>query len=492
MKEYFIVLDQGSSSSRAFAVDKHGNIEWKAQKVIRASYPKNGWAEYDALGLLYSQLGALDECLRKIPPSARLVSMGIAAQRSTVVLWNRDTGMPVCPALSWQDGRAVKELDELDLNLVDIHYKTGLYKTPYYSASKILWCIKNYPEVKSALISGKLLVGPVTSFLIWHLTQGKVFAVDPTMAQRMLLFNIRTLDWDDSLLKAFDIPRSILPSIRPSFGKLGEFKKGNLRLPIMAAMGDQQAAVSGMGAGAFKTAAINYGTGAFLLLNTGEELHHVTGLLSSIGWQDSAGKCSYMLEGTVHSASATLDWLKLNLGLMKNIKDADKLCRKSSNRLMVLPALGGIGAPHWDYQTFTTMTGFTPQTKREDIVRGCVEGIAYLISDVAVHLRAHGLSISEVRASGGLSKLDYLLQFQANILQTDIMRMSQSETTAIGAALEAAKAAGVCVSDWHADKVEKVFKPLIPGKEAEKLLEGWKLFVENCKKMSRDIRSSES
>jgi len=236
-------------------------------------------------------------------------------------------------------------------------------------------------------------------------------------------------------------------------------------------------------------AAVNYGTGAFLLLNTGSDLHHVTGLLSSVGWQNAQGKCQYLLEGTIHAASTTLEWLKSAFGILKNIKEADGMCRTSRQRLMVLPALGGIGAPHWDYQTFTSMAGFNSQTKKEDIVRGCVEGIAYLVSDIAVLLRGHGLEITQARVSGGLSNLDYLLQFQSDLLQAPVMRMAQTETTALGAAYLTAKNSGYDPADWHGEGTESQFQPGIKKEEAEKLIQGWKLFMEGCRAMSRDLRS---
>ncbi|MFH1618958.1 MAG: FGGY family carbohydrate kinase [bacterium] len=486
MTEYIIVLDQGSSSSRALAVDRHGVVKFKVLKPLQASYPREGMAEYDASALLQSQLKALEELLRKLPRSARPVAMGIAAQRSTFVLWDRKTGTPLCPALSWQDGRAVKELDEAGLDPIKVHFTTGLYKTPYYSASKMLWCIKNLPEVKAARDSGRLMAGPVTSFLIWHLTRGDVFAADPTMAQRTLLFNIKRSCWDESLLGSFSIPSSILPAIRPTVGAWGEYRKGRLKIPVNVTIGDQQAAVAGLGVNRAGMTALNYGTGAFLLCNTGREMHQIPGLLTSVGLQDGSGKNSYLLEGTVNSAASTLEWMKI-LGLLDNIKEADSMCRASKGGVMVLPALGGLGAPRWDYLTSTTMTGFNSQTRRNDIVRGCVEGIACLVTDIAVLLKSRGLEPGETRASGGLAGLDYMMQFQANLFQRPVMRMVQPEATAAGAAMLAAGYAGMDVSDWPLDRAEKRFEPAVPAAEAEKLIKRWKAFVENCRKMSRDL-----
>lgn len=486
--ECFIALDQGSSSSRAFSVDALGKIKYRAGIPVKASYPENGRAQYDASVLLKSQLDALDLLLCSIPSGSKPAAMGIASQRSTVVLWDRDSGMPLCPALSWQDGRGATELEEARLNQEDVHSRTGLYATPYYSASKLRWCMRNYPEVATAIDRGRLLAGPVSSFLIWHITRGDVFAADPSMAQRTLLFNIQTFDWDESLLKSFGVPRDILPAIRPSLGDWGEFKKGNLKIPLAASLGDQQAAACWLGAEGPETAVINYGSGAFFLLGTGDKSRDVPGLLASVGWQESGGKRCFFLEGTVNSASTVLDWLK-SLGMIKDIKTADRMCRASSNRLMVLPALGGLGAPRWDYQTFTTMTGLSGQTKKEDVVRGCIEGLAYLVSDISSCLRANGLAFREVRASGGLSAINHLIQFQSDLLGTGIVRIPETEATAMGAAFCAARSAGFSVSAWRREKGYEKFEPRISAGETEKLLDGWKKFVAGCGKISRDARS---
>ncbi|NLO91298.1 MAG: glycerol kinase [Elusimicrobia bacterium] len=429
----FLVLDQGSSSSRAFAVSASGAILARAQKPLLPSFPRQGWAEYDPDALLSSQLAVLDEVLAQLPPRMKPVSLGITSQRSTVLLWDADTGRCVCPALSWQDGRALQQLGLLSMGNSALFSITGLYKTPYFSAPKIRWCLDNYPEAAELLAKGRLRAGPVTSYLLWHLSGGKVFVVDPSLAQRMLLFNIRTGDWDASLLEAFSLPRTMLPEVKPSFGAMAVLNRNGLELPVSVCLGDQQAALCGAGGWRHGVSVINYGTGAFFLSNTGSQACLVHGLLCSAGWADSAGALSYLAEGTVHSASSMFDWL-MQIGLDFKKSDIDALYAQSKHPILALPALGGLGSPHWDYGVGTTMAGFTPHTTKADIVRGVVEGIAFLVSDIALPLALAGVSLDSIVASGGLANLDCLLQFQADILQKPVRRAAETETSALGVA----------------------------------------------------------
>ncbi|OGS49814.1 MAG: hypothetical protein A3J79_11535, partial [Elusimicrobia bacterium RIFOXYB2_FULL_62_6] len=404
MKEDFIlVLDQGSSSSRALAFGLDGRLRFKAQKKIALSYPRTGCAEYDGLELLKSQSESLSEVLAKLPEGSGVKALGIAAQRSTVALWDKDTGVPLCPVLSWQDGRAQSELARVPLSNTAIHDATGLYKTPYYSASKIRWCLDNFPEVRQAAENKKLLVSPVAGFLLWHLSKGRTFAIDPTQAQRTLLFNIKKLKWDPRLLSAFGLSAAMLPEVLPTIGDFGKIKAEGFELPVRAVIGDQQAALMGMGAGAENAAALNYGTGAFLLVNTGTKLVKVRGILNSVGWQAAGEPPCYFLESTVNSAATALEWLRQKFGIFSELSEVDGLCRLSKNRLFCLPAIGGIGAPYWDYSTFTSFAGFSPHTDKHDVVRSVVEGIAYMVGDAFELIKKKGFNITEIRASGGLS-----------------------------------------------------------------------------------------
>ncbi len=488
MKDSFIlVLDQGSSSSRTLAFDLEGNIRFKSQKKIALCYPQPGRAEYDGLELLRSQTESLKEVLARLPEGSAVKALGLAAQRSTVVLWDRETGVPLCPALSWQDGRALGALAKVPLSNTAVHELTGLYKTPYYSASKIRWCLENYPEVSAASAAGRLLVSPVSGFILWHLTKGETFALDPTQAQRTLLFNIKRLRWDQRLLAAFGVSREWLPEIRPAIGDFGRVKLEGFDIRARAMLGDQQAALLGLGAVSEGSAALNYGTGAFLLVNTGPSVVKVRGILNSIGWQEAGAQAPcYFLESTVNSAATALEWLKLKFGMFNELSEVDGMCRLSRNRLFCLPAIGGLGSPYWDFSAFTTFAGFLPHTDKYDMIRGVVEGIAYMVGDALDLIRKKGYNISEIRASGGLANIDWLLQFQADITGARVLRMEDTEATALGAAIAAAGAVGISLP--RKASASRVFTPAVSDEERANLLKGWRGFVKNIRKTSSDLR----
>ncbi len=488
-ERFIIVLDQGSSSSRALAFDLEGNARYKAQRSLEASYPGPGLAEYDAEKLYASQDESLEELLARLPPGAEPAALAIASQRSTVVFWDRRTGAPLCPAPSWQDGRALELLGRAPVSNTRIHDLTGLYKTPYYSASKIAWALENYPEVKAAAAEKRLLVAPVASYLLWRLSRGKAFVTDPSQAQRTLLFNLRRLRWEPRLLSAFGVDRELLPEIKPSIARLGFAEVSGRRLPVMAMLGDQQAAMLGLGLEAPNSAALNYGTGAFLLVNTGRRPVKIRGLLNSFGWQEGKGrkKVCYFTESTVNSAGTALEWLKRNFGIFSDISEVDGMCRRSKNRLHCLPAIGGLGAPYWDFGTFTTFTGFSPHTDKYDVVRGVTEGIAYMVGDAFDLMKKKGFRIEELKVSGGLSQVDWLLQFQADITGARIVPLLETEATALGAALAAARGLGLDLK-WQARVSGRVFEPSIGEDERQKLLKGWRIFVKDIRRTSRDLR----
>lgn len=480
-----VALDQGSSSSRAIAFDLKGRVLASARRPLKTFYPGPGRIEHDPADLLRGARAALAEVRRRLgrPPLA----IGLAAQRSTIVLWDRRDGRPVGRALSWQDGRAAEIAESLADKRFAAYEKTGLVLTPYYSAAKIAWVLRGSREARKLADAGRLAVGPVSTFLIWHLTRGEVFAADPTMAQRTLLFNLATLDWDEELLRWFDIPREILPEIRPSLGDWGRADG----VPITAGLGDQQAAVLGLGARGRAEAALNLGTGAFFLLNVGEQPRRVPGLLSSVAFQRAAGRSAYLLEGTVHAAGTSLDWLREGLGLLGGAEEADKLCRASTHRVLSLNAIGGLGAPRWDYQSPAAFVGLTSRTRRADVVRGVVEGIAFLVGDIARTMTAAGIEIGSVRASGGLSRLDALLSFQADLLQLPVARCAEAEATALGAAALAAEGAGLAaLESFPRAKVERTFKPRLAREEADRLAAGWGLFVDGVRRLGVELKDA--
>jgi glycerol kinase len=488
-EKFILVLDQGSSSSRALAFTPDGGIRFKAQRKLEAAYPGPGRAEYDAEKLFRSQADSLEEVLGKLPEGAEVAALGIAAQRSTVVFWDKATGAPLAPALSWQDGRALELLAKVPLSNTKIHDLTGLYKTPYYSASKMAWALENFPEVKAAAAEGRLLAAPVASYIIWRLSGGKTFVTDPSQAQRTLLFNLRRLRWEPKLLAAFGVGAALLPELKPSVGRLGFVEAGGRRIPLTAMLGDQQAAMLGLGLETAGSGALNYGTGAFLLVNTGRKPLKIRGLLNSFGWQEGRGKKNicYFTESTVNSAGTALEWLRQKFGLFEDISEVDGMCRKSGNRLHCLPAIGGLGAPYWDYTTFTTFAGFSPHSDKYDVVRGVTEGIAYMVADAFDLVKKKGIKIEELKVSGGLSKIDWLLQFQADITGARLVALEESEATAIGAGLAAARGLGLA-PQWTPKVSSRVFTPGIGEEERQNLIKGWRIFVKDIRRTSRDLR----
>ncbi|MBI4655302.1 MAG: hypothetical protein HY746_01005 [Elusimicrobia bacterium] len=489
MNEYILVVDQGSSSSRCFAFDLNGKVAFYAKRELRVSYPEQGFAEYEPRDILRTQTEVIDRTLRIMKPGSKILGLGIASQRSTIVLWDRNTGVPLCPALSWQDGRSFREAEAAPVSNSRIHAITGLYKTPYYSASKIVWCMKNYPAVRRALERRNLLISPVASFILWHLSKGGIFAADPTLAQRTLLFNIHAMQWDKTLLDAFGISAGILPQIKPTFSDFGEIQRNGFKIPVRAMMGDQQSAMLGLGIENRNTACLNYGTGAFLLVNTGGRIVKTTGLLNSIGWQDgfNKNKTVYFSEGTVNSCATVLEWLKLNFGFYKELSEIDAMCAKSKNRIFVLPAIGGIGSPHWDYRTFTTFTGLTAGTDKNDLIRGCVEGICFMVSDIVEAVKESGVKIKEIKVSGGVSNIDYLLQFQSDVTGLKVVRVGQIEATAAGLAGRIAKISGSDVKKWKLGSGDSVFFPRINPSRRKSVIACWKNFLNHSVEMSKKI-----
>ncbi|MBI5631686.1 MAG: glycerol kinase [Elusimicrobia bacterium] len=484
-----IALDQGSSSSRALAVDERGGVAAQAQVPLKIRYPRPGWAEHEAGGIAASQEKALDAVLAQIPSSREIIGLGLACQRSTIILWDRETGKALARAPSWQDGRAAPLVESLGRHQEEVHERTGLYLTPYYSAPKIRWLLDHTPAARKALDAGRLMAGPVGSYLIWRWTGGEVFAADPTLAQRTLLMNLSSMDWDGFMLDIFKIPRAVMPEIRPSAGSWGFMTRRGRRLAILACAGDQQAAALGLGARAPGSFLANYGTGAFLLYNTGASFRRLPGLLTSVG-AGAAGEAPYFFqEGTVHAAGACLDWLA-GLGLLRDVSSADRLCRESKERVWALPAIGGLGAPRWDYKTQSAFAGLTSRTRGPDLVRAAVESVAFLVCDIASVVRRGGFRLGPLRTSGGLSRISHLMQAQADLLGLPVERLGQSEATALGAAELAARAAG---RPWREGRPrpERVFKPRLSARERERLLLAWRAFVAGQAELSRQLAGLE-
>lgn len=473
--EYIVSLDQGSSGSRALLLDLKGKVRARAQRPVRTFQPKAGWFEHDPEEILKTQTSALEEVLARA--RGKVLGIGLAAQRSTVFFWDKKTGRPAANALSWQDSRNSDFCRRIHFTQ-SIEEKTGLRLTPFFSASKIRWALDHVPQVRKLAARGRLCAGPATTFLLWHWTKGGVFAADPTMAQRTLLFNVHQMGWDKSLLELFGIPEEILPKVAPSVGLVAHYSWKGSKIPVLAVLGDQQAAFSGAGCFEKGQALLNHGTGAFFLFNTGGELKRVPGLLSSVAWTgDFSGAKEarrFLLEGTVHSVGPAYDWLEAT-GVLKSRREIGLLCSRSKNRVWALPAFSGLGAPHWAERARAVFEGISIKTRREDLVRSVTEGIAFLVSDIFYALKGRGHLIGKVSASGGISKINALLQFESDLFQVPVSRLAESESTALGTAFWAAKALGAELGG--AAPVERTFKPGISKGEAESLYGQWKEFL---------------
>ena len=477
---YILALDQGTSSCRAVAVDETGAICAQKSILFSPQRPAKGLSQYDAQSLLHAQLQVLHELLDQLGPE-QVAAIGVCSQRSSVVLWDKNTAQPLAPVLTWEDGRACQESADVGLTQAQVHAQTGLFNTPYFSAPKIAWCLKNYPISAQAAQAGTLLAAPIASYLIWHLTQGAVFATDPTLAQRTLLWNIQTAAWDEHLCAAFGVPLACLPPVRPSAADYGTYIYKGVAIPIGACVADQQAAAFYQGLAAGKTL-INYGTGAFVLHHTGRELTILPGMLSSLAATTQPGEKSFLLEGPVFAAGSVLEWLKQVKGLRFDVQELDTLCARAQQPVRFLPALGGLGAPYWDYRVGPTAQQVTAQTTTADWVAGALDGIAGLVADIVYYLRANGLPVDgPVYGAGGLSQSRYLLQRQADLLQVALAVCPQTESTVLGSAWLTAQARGIMLKNPR-EQLPCMISPQRSVLQTQQAYEQWQIFVKNCRK----------
>ena len=468
MSDMIISLDQGSSNSRAALIEaRSGRI--LAKKFVPVPFEASqNTVSYDGAALFNTQMEALQEMLDFIP-SDSIKAIALTAQRSTIVLWDRDTGSALCPILSWLDGRAAKISAQNPLSQEVFHQKTGLYNTPYFSAPKIKWCLENYPHVKKAYEVGRLCVGPVSSFILWRMSEGKIFACDPTFAQRTLLFNINTQNWDEELLKSFGLKKEILPEIKYSFDDYGSYEN----IPVKLCIGDQQAASAACGLLEQGNANINYGTGAFFLLNIGQEMAFVDGILTSLSWNSKEKNCDYILEAPLNTAGSLFTWLQ-KLGLDFSLQNLHDIAVKAKEDILFLPALGGLGAPLWNYNLKPVIAGLEVSSTKEDIIFSAVRGLNFIMTDIIYYLKSKGYNISSLQMSGGLSKDGVLPQLQSDILQMSLAQQDEKETTLIGAAAVCAKNMGFDVNKWHSNL--RSFTPKINPEQASKQYERWRKF----------------
>ena len=482
-KKYIAALDAGTTSSRCIIFDRDQNIMSVAQKEFPQIYPQAGWVEHNPIDLYVTQYSVLIEAIAKmdIPPE-EIAGIGITNQRETTIVWDRETGLPIYNAIVWQCRRTADICEKLmeDQELCDyIRENTGLIVDAYFSATKIKWILDNVPDARRKAEEGKLLFGTVDTWLIWKLTNGKTYVTDYTNASRTMLYNIRTLNWDERILKALDIPKSMLPEVCNSSEIYGYTNLSGVDIPICGIAGDQQAALFGQTCFEKGNIKNTYGTGNFILMNTGDEIvRSKNGLVTTIAYGLN-GKATYALEGSVFVGGAVIQWLRDEMRFFTSAPDADYFGGKveDSQGVYFVPAFTGLGAPHWDMYARGSIFGLTRGTSRNHIIRAALESIAYQSKDVIDAMAADtGLEISEIKVDGGASVSDLIMQFQADMLAKPVLRPVIRETTALGAAYLAGLAVGYWDSledvrrNWAEDKV---FEPIMPADRSEALLKGW-------------------
>ena len=488
MAQYIMALDAGTTSNRCILFDQEGRVRGAAQKEFPQIFPKPGWVEHDAREIWATQLGVAVEAMGKIGATAAdIAAIGITNQRETTVVWDRATGEPVYNAIVWQCRRTSAYCDELKARgyAEAIRRKTGLVVDAYFSGPKIRWILDNVPGARRRAEAGELLFGTVETWLIWLLTGGRVHVTDYSNASRTMLFNINTLDWDDELLDLMDIPRSMLPTPVPSSQVYGETDPGffGRSIPIAGAAGDQQAALFGQACFTPGQAKNTYGTGCFLLMNTGDKpVFSSSGLVTTVAWS-LGNRVSYALEGSIFVAGAAIQWLRDEMRLIDSAADSEYHAGKVADTAgcYVVPAFTGLGAPYWDQYARGAIVGLTRGVNKNHIIRATLESIAYQVSDVLEAMRADsGIALTSLKVDGGASSNNVLMQLQADILQVTVHRPVCVETTALGAAY----LAGLAVGYWSSQEeiarnwaVDRTFLPAITTQERDKKLQGWKRAV---------------
>tara|TARA_R100001143_G_scaffold53522_1_gene49009 strand:- start:9998 stop:11497 length:1500 start_codon:yes stop_codon:yes gene_type:complete len=495
-EKYILALDQGTTSSRAIVFNHSGEIVGTAQKEFKQIYPKAGWVEHDGKEIWSTQAGVAAEAVNSAGLNGEsIAAIGITNQRETTLIWDRKTGKPVYNAIVWQDRRTSDYCDELkkDPKISEmIQTKTGLLLDSYFSGTKIKWILDNVDGVRERAEKGELAFGTMDSWIIWNFTQGDVHVTDVTNASRTMIYNIHDLKWDKELLDLFDIPKSLLPEVKSSSEIYGTTKTTvfGSEAPIAGIAGDQQAALFGQRCIQSGMVKNTYGTGCFMVMNTGEKpIKSNNNLLTTIAWQID-GKVVYALEGSIFIAGAVVQWLRDELGLIRKSSDVEKLARSvdDNDGVYLVPAFAGLGAPHWDQHARGTIVGLTRGSNAGHIARAALEGIAYQAMDVLKSMEADsGIDILELRVDGGATANNLLMQFQADILQAPVIRPKILETTALGAAYLAGLAVGYWKNheeinqQWQEDKR---FEMTMDKKRAEELKDGWKKALKATKAWS--------
>ena len=482
MGKYILALDQGTTSSRVILFDREQNILGISQREFTQIYPREGWVEHDAMEIWSSQYSVMMEVIAQsgIDP-ADIAGIGITNQRETTILWDKETGRPIYNAIVWQCRRTAGIVDQL---LADgygeyIQKTTGLVPDAYFSGTKIKWILDHVEGAREKARRGEILFGTVDSWLVWKLTGGAVHVTDYTNASRTMLYDIHKLDWDDTLLQALDIPRAMLPEVRSSSEVYGYTEIQGVRVPIAGMAGDQQAALFGQTCFEAGDAKNTYGTGCFLLMNTGEEpCQSKNGLITTIAIGLN-GRVQYALEGSVFVGGAVIQWLRDEMRFFTESRDAEYYAQKVADNggVYLVPAFTGLGAPYWDMYARGAILGITRGTKREHIIRAAQESIAYQVADLVHAMEADtGLPLSALKADGGASRDRFLMQFQADIIDREVRRPAIRETTALGAAYLAGLATGVWKDREEIKNLwmcETTFQPNMEAERREALLAGW-------------------
>ena len=489
---YLLALDQGTTSSRAILFTLQGEVVAVGRRAFRQLYPRPGLVEHDPWEIWESQLLAAQEALKAVGVGAEeVLALGLTNQRETTLVWDRATGRPLHNAIVWQDRRTAPLCEAFREKGLEplFRERTGLLLDPYFSGTKLLWLLENVPGLREKAERGEALFGTVDTWLIWNLTGGKVHATDPTNASRTLLFR---LEWDGELLDLLKVPRAMLPEVRPSDGDFGETlpELFGASIPIRGVLGDQQAALFGQAALLAGEGKCTYGTGAFLLLNTGERaIPSRKGLLTTVAWS-LGGKATYALEGSVFVAGAAVGWLK-EVGLIAESREVEALARsvEDAGGVYLVPAFTGLGAPYWDPCARGTILGLTRGTTRAHLARAALEGVAFLVADVAEAMAEEaGLPLEELRVDGGMAENDLFLQIQADLLGRAVARPRVTETTALGAALMAGVGAGALDPEGvrRAWGLEARFLPQMPEDRRQALRRGWQRAVERALGFARE------
>jgi glycerol kinase len=488
--KYILALDQGTTSSRAIVFDHGGSIVSVAQKEFPQIFPTPGWVEHNPRDIWSTQAGVAAEVLTKASlRAADIAGIGITNQRETAVVWDRATGEPVYNAIVWQDRRTSGICDRLRARKLDrvIRRKTGLIVDAYFSATKVQWILENVKGARARAKAGTLAFGTVDSWLVWNLTGGKTHVTDASNASRTMLFDIKKGDWDDELLKIFGVPRSMLPEVRSSSEVYGETRLFGAAIPIAGIAGDQQAALFGQACAKPGMAKNTYGTGCFMLMNTGTKaIASRNNLLTTIAWR-IGNRTEYALEGSIFIAGAVVQWLRDGLQFFRTAPEVEQLAASVSDTggVYLVPAFAGLGAPHWDQYARGTIVGLTRGTTKAHIARAALEGIALQVMDVLKAMEADaGIKLKELRVDGGASANDLLMQLQADLLNVPVVRPKVAETTALGAAY----LAGLAVGYWKNQaeigrqwQMDKRFTPRMKGAARNRIARGWERALDRAR-----------